>query len=373
MIDYDKTYDSHVHFFGVGLSAVEWIIKDNNLHLPQHLKSNKIVKGFGLKNNTSDEEIKSLSDRYPDLDFCLSYEDGHSSLVSKRLIDKFAYRLTQNYKDHGDFVSLFESDRDDFLKLLPKKTHSQLKRMANYSFNYFSERGIKRIRQMTCNKDQWVVLAKIYNSNQKIDLKIECLFAEFMQQSLDEAIEAYDYAIKNPINGVTAQGIKLFVDGSIGRRTAFMSSFKDVEPRLNYNLLKQKMKSILVDKNSSLALHVIGDLALEMSLKIYHSLTDDFGSLKTLHLEHAPIFTDNALNLLKNNNLNCVFHFQPSHWLEDNNWYQEEKTLLKPHKIYPFEELSEMNYSYFMGSDAPIEESCNNLTDMGLELIYKTK
>jgi predicted amidohydrolase YtcJ len=373
MIKYDKTYDSHVHFFGVGLGAVEWIIKDNNLLLPDHLKRTDFIRGFGLKNSTTDEEIKILAKNYPKTNFCISYEDGHSSLVSKRLIEKYSFSAKHTFKDHGEFLSLFEIDRDNFLKLLPKRSFNELTLMARHSLNYFKERGVLRVRHMTCTKDQWQVLSDIYNSINKPDLKIECLFAEFMQQTLNEALEAYNFAVKNPIEGVSPQGIKLFVDGSIGRRTAYMSAYKKAEPRLNKEQLSKRMKSIMVDQKNSLALHVIGDLALEMSLEVYHSLTAEYGDLKTLHLEHAPIFTLKSLDLLSKQKLNCSFHFQPSHWLTDSKWYQEEKELLNTHKIYPFEDLDKMKYSYFIGSDAPIEESNNNLTDMGLELIKKTR
>ena len=389
MIEFDKTYDSHVHFFGVGLEAVDWVIKGNNLNLPDHLSHQNFIHGFGLNSKVSNKELNLLYEKHPDVDFCLSYEDGHSSLISKSLVHKLSYELqnhSQNhyqnhyqndyqnhYKDHGHFISLFENKRDEFLKLLPKKSYDDLKRMALFSFNYFKNRGVKRVRHMTCNKDQWMVFKDFYSSKNPPSLKIENFFAEFMDQSLEEALEAFEFAKQNPIKGLSAQGIKLFVDGSLSQKTAYMSSFKNSKPRLNPSELYERMFRILVEQENSLALHTIGDLALEMSLEIYQRITQENEFCGTLHLEHAPVFTKKSLKLLKENKLNCTFHFQPSHWIKDSLWYEKEQHLLKPHKIYPFTELKSLGYKFFFGSDAPVEESTVDLTEEGLRKINVSK
>ena len=373
MIDYDKNYDSHIHFFGIGLESVEWIIKNNTLNLPEHLSHQKFIRGFGLKPKITDDKLNSLFNKYPDKFFCLSYEDGHSSLVSKSLIDKLQFTAKNNFKVHDNFISLYEIDRDQFLKRLPKRTPQELKKMALFSFDYLEKRGIKKIRHMTCTKDQWLVLKEIYASKSPPSLIMECLFAEFMEQTLKEAFEALEFAKLNPIKEITPQGIKLFVDGSIGQKTAYMSNLPESKPRLNYDSLYKKMHFVLVERKTSLALHTIGDLALEMSLKIYDSLFEKYEPCVTLHLEHAPIFTKECLKILSNNKLKCVFHFQPSHWIDDRIWYKKNQHLLKEHKMYPFKELDDLGYQYFIGSDAPIRESLVDLTEQGLEHIFETK
>lgn len=373
MIKYDKTYDSHVHFFGVGLESIEWIIKDYPLNLPDHLKDQNFIRGFGLKASVTEEELNSFFHQYPNKDFCLSYEDGHSSLVSKRLIEKYSFTPQDDFKNHDHFISLYEVDRDQFLKRLPKRTKEQLKKMAVFSFDYFKKRGIEKVRHMTCTKEQWVVLKELFESDQPPSLSMECLFAEFMEQSLDEAFTNFEFARKNPIKGVSAQGIKLFVDGSISQKTAYMSSLPKPKSRLSFEDLYERMLTVLVKRKVPLALHTIGDLALEMSLKIYQSLSDEYGECEALHLEHAPIFTDESLDILSKTKLNCTFHFQPSHWIGDRKWYGENQHLLKNHKIYPFKELDALDYQYFMGSDAPIEESLVDLTEKGLNYIFETK
>ena len=395
-INYDKAYDSHVHFFGVGLSATDWIVQSNNLKLPLHLKERSFVKGFGLNPDVSEKALESLQKEHPNKEFCLSYTDGHSSLVSKNLLKKYDFTSNSNEsKEHKDFVSLYESERDRFLKCLPKRSFDDLRLMALKSFEYFEAKAVRKVRHMTCTKIQWDVLKELYSKNSKSHpspkLKINCYFAEFMEQSLNEAYEAYSYALNNPIetgtplieasgasklkaSGVSklkASGLKLFVDGSFGQNTAYVSCFEDSRPRIDYEALKERMSDILINKKIPLALHCIGDLALEMSLKIYSELFDLDQKLAELHIEHAPIFTKKSLSILDSKDLKITFHFQPSHWIKDQHWYKKNKTKLKDHSIYPFNELNKLGYKFYMGSDAPVEESSNDKTKEGLEFIFK--
>ncbi len=380
IFDFDKSFDSHVHFFGVGLSATDWIIKSKTLALPKHLEERNFIKGFGLDTNISEEALESLKKEHPNKEFCLSFTDGHSSLVSKNLLEKYNFipNLKES-KEHKDFVSLYETERDKFLKCLPKRSYNDLKLMALKAFEYFEAKSIKKIRHMTCTKMQWDVLKELYSiDNYKHPtpkLEIHCYFADFMEQTFEEAYEAYSYASKNPIHTKTplvkASGLKLFVDGSFGQNTAYVSCFKDSTPRLSFEDLKERMTKILIKKKISLALHCIGDLALEMSIKIYSELFDLDQNLAELHIEHAPIFTKESLSILNSKDLKINFHFQPSHWIEDQHWYRKNKSKLKDHSIYPFNELNSLDYSFFMGSDAPVEESSNDKTIDGLTFISK--
>ena len=375
MINFDKTYDSHVHFFGVGIGAVDWIIENNNLKLPDHLKDQHTVRGFGLDSDVKETELSALYNSFPDIKFCLSYSDGHSSLVSKNLISELSFKLSPEAKVHENFVSLYEKERDEFLRQLPKRSNEELKKMALYSVEYFKKQGVKRLRHMTCTIQQWNVLAEIYKeeSSYSPELYIECMFAEFMDQNFEEAIDAFNFARRNPINKVEAVGIKLFFDGSISQSTAYMSSFKNSKPRLSKIELEDRMETVLVKMKVPLALHTIGDLALETSLMTYKSLAEKHEDCAPLHLEHAPVFTKDSMQILKEKKLDCTFHFQPSHWIKDSIWYENEKHSLKPHCIYPFYELKQMGYDFFMGSDAPVEESKVDLTEKGLARIKETK
>ena len=375
MIKIDHTYDSHVHFFGVGLPAVDWITKDLTSPPPHLLNSKKLIRGFGLSpDEVSDDKIEQLFQSHPDHFFCLSYNDGHSSLVSKNLAHEVGFHPKTDYKETEHSFSLFENERDLFLKKLPPRTQKEFQEMAYYALEYFLTHGISSIRTMTTNKTQWLALKEIYKQRSEVEFSVDCYFSEFMAQSFDEARSAFESASKTIFSPlVKPKGLKIFIDGSIGQNTAAMSSNKNSIYRLTDEEINSRMFEAFVNLKCDLAVHTIGDLALEKMLTLYSQFSKTHPIQNTLHFEHAPIFSLKCLDLLKNENLNCAFHFQPSHWIKDKTWYDKNHLDLEPHEIYPFQFLEENSYSFDFGSDAPIEESFKELTLKGLNEIEKTK
>jgi predicted amidohydrolase YtcJ len=367
----DHSYDSHVHFFGVGIPAVQWKISSNDitLKLPNHLKNQDFIKGFGWSDKVKIDEFKKLTQVHPDKFFCLSYFDGHKSFVSQNLINKLNFRVCEGQKfNFGSFIS--EVERDELYKLLPQESLEDLERMALYSQNVFQAAGVKRVRHLTANTNHWTVLKKLEKEN-RLKLDIEVFFSEFMGQSLDSAALSFEEASKENSNKVKACGVKLFYDGSFGSNTAYTDIENATPPRITKIELEKKMRFILVDLSAPVAIHAIGNKALEDTLDIYSTLSKEHPALPTLHLEHAPIFNKSSLELLKQKKINCVFHFQPSHWIDDYIWYQKNKSNLGPHKIYPFHFLEKNNYPFFFGSDAPVVETSKEKTLLGLSLIKK--
>lgn len=357
----------------MGIPAVQWEISKeaNNLFLPDHLKNQSFIKGFGWSDKVKINEFKKLTQTYPDKVFCLSYFDGHKSFVSQNLLNKINFTVSEGQKfDFGSFVS--EVERDNLYKVLPKESLNDLEKMALYSQDVFKKAGVTKVRHLTANASHWAVLKKL-EQEEKLDLEIEVFFSEFMGQSLDSAIHSFKNAYKENSHKVRACGLKIFYDGSFGSDTAYTSSKSSTPPRITKNELENKMRLILNNLNFPLAIHTIGDLALKDVLETYSTLSKEKKSIPTLHLEHAPIFSKEVLKVLKNNKLNCTFHFQPSHWIEDQIWYQKNKESLDPHEIYPFDFLEKNNYPFFFGSDAPVVETSKEKTLLGLGFIKKDK
>lgn len=366
-------YDSHTHFFGVGLSAAEFFIdKDaRTLTLPSHLEKKILIKGFGWSDQIRTEAFDTLCKKYPEKLFCLSYIDGHKSFVSNNLIKKLNIDIQDNSKiNSGIFVS--EIERDKIYKLLPLPSQEDLTAMALQAQSVFIKNNISKVRHLTGSFDHWTCLKNLEKLNQ-IKIQIEVFFSEFMGQSLDQALKAFTLTQKENTDLIKASGLKIFYDGSFGSNTAFVSSANNSKPRISKTDLITKMKTVLCDNKYPLAVHTIGDLALEDVLAAYNNLTLSHGKLPTLHLEHAPIFTEKSLDLLKSSKMNCVFHFQPSHWILDIIWYNKNKNDLISHKIYPFEFLDKYAYQYHFGSDAPVVEPTKENMMKGFDLIKNSK
>lgn len=365
-------YDSHTHFFGVGLPAVDFIISkdDTSLNLPDHLLPQKLIRGFGWSSKLSTDELDALCKVHPHKKFCLSYYDGHSSFVSTNLTDELGFTPQKGQKTSCGWV-LSEVERDEFLKLIPQRPLAELEKMALHAQKIFKENDITKVRHLTGSYDHWSCLQKLRNEK-KLDLKIEVFFSEFMGQSLKAALSSFHKARVENTNSLKAVGIKVFYDGSFGSNTAYVSSKTGKPPRISKNELSKKMELVLIKNKVPLAVHTIGDLALDDVISVYSALSDEHKNLPALHLEHAPIFSKDTLDILKSNKLNCIFHFQPSHWTSDQLWYAENKNLLSPHQIYPFMFLDKLEYEYHFGSDAPVVAPTKENTLLGLKAIEQT-
>ena len=364
----DFSYDSHVHFFGVGIPAVQWRIQedDTELNLPEHLLDQQLIKGFGWSDKLPLSEFKKLTDHYPDKDFCLSYFDGHSSFISKNLVERISYKST-DHKDLETGIIVNEVERDKILKHLPAESDVELRKMALYAQDVFLKNGFTRVRHLTARADHWTCLKKLETEG-LLKLKVEMFFSEFMGQSLEEAITSFKDLKKQSSEKVLASGIKIFYDGSFGSQTAFTSLPETVLPRCSKEEVREKIKMVFDKAQAPVAVHSIGDRALEDIISIYAEL-DHSQTWPTVHLEHAPIFSHKALKILKKQKLSCVFHFQPSHWIHDRKWYAEYGDKIQEHKIYPFDFLSKHGYSYHFGSDAPVVECSKDKTLTGLQMI----
>lgn len=374
MIKIDHSYDSHVHFFGVGLPSVDWITKDLNSPPKDLLKNKSLIRGFGLSPKITEVQIEKLLEEHPDHFFCLSFDDGHSSLVSKNLTHKLDFEPKNHFKETKSSYTLFEQERDLFLKKLPKRTTQELKKMALHALKYFKANKISAVRNMTTTHDEWLALKEVYQEKKELNFKIETYFSEFMTQTYEQARSAFITARENRFsNLVRPQGLKIFIDGSIGQNTAAMSSNNENFYRLSDSQIKQRMCDAFIELKSDLAVHTIGDEALEKALMFFSELSNDHDIKNTLHLEHASIFTQKSLKLLKTKKLKCAFHFQPSHWIKDKIWYKKNHKDLTDHQIYPFNFLINCGYPFDFGSDAPIEESFKELTLKGISEIEKSR
>lgn len=357
------SYDSHLHFFGIGTEAVDLLVnpRQQDFVIPEKLLTpNKIIRGFGW----SDLHIPQLLDlekKYPNHFFCLSSFEGHRTFITRNLAQKLSIQTP------SPFIS--GKLRHILHRKLPKRSFKDLEKMALYAQKKLQTAKITKARHLTCDQGQWSVLESLDKKSQ-LQIQLEVFFSEFMGQNLKQALQSYRHAQKHYSPNLKASGIKVFVDGTLSSNTAFTSNI-DKSFQEEKEELAQKMKSILIKEQCPLALHTIGDKALEMSLQIYSDLASNFPGLPPLHLEHAPFFSKKTLSLLETQELNCIFHFQPSHWIEDSHWYTKHQKDLEPHALYPFNFLIENNYAFYFGSDAPVMPPSKELTLEGLEAIEK--
>jgi len=149
-------------------------------------------------------------------------------------------------------------------------------------------------------------------------------------------------------------GVKLFADGSLGSRTAWLTKpYSDDpstrgEPSMDPEELKKTIKRAH-DLGLQVAVHAIGDRALDTVLEAYSIVRVD----KMRHrVEHASVIRDDQLELLKK--IKPAISLQPHFIITD--WWAKNRLGVERIKwLYRFKTLLELELTIGFSTDAPVE------------------
>ncbi len=187
----------------------------------------------------------------------------------------------------------------------------------------------------------------------------------YMITSLPKKLVRYKKNIEKLDNGrnqFVIGGIKRFFDGSIGSRTAYLSSpFTDGPPN-NYGYLVHKEEELfeqlkLANKlGFHLICHAIGDKANRVLVDIYKKIKEqapNSDSNPVMRIEHASILTEQLLKDIRDTGI--MISSQPAFIESEYSWLRlrlgEERSKL----TYPFKSIMEKGIVLAGASDSPVE------------------
>lgn len=122
--------------------------------------------------------------------------------------------------------------------------------------------------------------------------------------------DKYDFILRGWQAGEDTKRLKLFADGALGARTASLAQgfVGDGEPVLSYS--PEQLAELLASaqaNHAQVAVHAIGELAIEQLLTAYEQLT---GQLPLLRLEHCQFITQ--VQAYRAKELGVVLSMQPN-------------------------------------------------------------
>jgi len=147
-------------------------------------------------------------------------------------------------------------------------------------------------------------------------------------------------------------GVKLFIDGSLGARTAWLSKpYADdpsntgvcVTPPSTLEAVAREADSM----GLQLAVHAIGDKALDAALAVYSRL-----SRKRHRIEHASLVRDDQLELLEK--VKPVLVVQP-HFVIGDWWVVGRVSVERVRLVYRFRDFVDRGIPVAFSTDAPVE------------------
>lgn len=189
-------------------------------------------------------------------------------------------------------------------------------------------------------------------------LLFQSIFAILPVKMLDDMIGA---GLATEIGGSEFRvgGVKLFLDGSLGARTAALKSPYNDAPESQGMLTMngKEIEQVAAKAKASgfqLCIHAIGDRAVELAISVLEDSFSPSQCRKMRHrIEHASV--TNRSSILKMRRLGIIASVQPR-FIASDSWAEARLGQERLKDLYPFRSFIRNHVVLTAGSDCPIED-----------------
>jgi predicted amidohydrolase YtcJ len=177
--------------------------------------------------------------------------------------------------------------------------------------------------------------------------------------SLLEQLTSLGLATERGEEGFRIGGLKLYLDGSLGARTAALNAPYNDDPNSNgmLTMTKEELERVAVKATEAkfqLCIHSIGDRAVELAIQVFDRSVGARLCKRLRHrIEHASLVTKDSI--LKMQRLGIIASVQPRFVYSDS-WARERLGPERMRNLYPFASLSRKGIVVAAGSDCPVED-----------------
>jgi hypothetical protein len=155
-------------------------------------------------------------------------------------------------------------------------------------------------------------------------------------------------------------GLKLYLDGSFGAKTACMfEPFTDAPEECGFCVIEEeeiyeKMK-IAHNNASQIVIHAIGDKANKIAMKLYKKLLTEFPRENHRHrIEHASMLTEDVIKDMADYGI--IASCQPPFINSEYNWIAKRIGEERCKYTYPMKSIVNAGVVLASGSDCPVED-----------------
>ncbi|MET1160286.1 MAG: amidohydrolase [Thermoprotei archaeon] len=357
--------DSHMHLDSLGfeLSTINLLNTRDRGELLEKLKGLKPVIGDWIIGGRFDHLVypdkkpptrRELDSIQPDHPLLLIHRSGHIGVLNTRGIEE-AVRLLGSDKGIDRETGVIREDslwrlRRTIMSSLSIEDYAKLVKKAE---KHLLNNGITSIGLAGCNTLCLDALEYIVEEK-SLDIRV---YTYLSIEKLGDTVELLPRIARiNSMNSkLRINGIKLFADGALGPRTAYLSKpYSDKPGEKGVLLLDYSTLYGFVEKASKyglqVAIHAIGDAALDNVLKAYDALREYVRALNH-RIEHASLVRDDQLELVRI--IKPVVVVQP-HFIITDKWVSERIGWERINWVYRLRSLYEATTIAF-STDAPVE------------------
>jgi len=238
-------------------------------------------------------------------------------------------------------------------KAIPKPTPKELEEVCVSACKKAVEAGL------TCV--HWLVSsAEEIRTIQKLHLEEKLPLRAYLGISVDLLDQLVDLGLLTAFgNDMVKIGfVKVFVDGSLGARTAALKKpYSDKPQTKGITLYTQRKLNGLISKahraGLQLAVHAIGDRAIETVLEAFEDALETHPRENHRHrIEHCSVLNPKLIKSMKK--LGLIASIQP-HFVVSDFWIVERVGRDRARWVYPFKTLIKEELTVASGSDCPVE------------------
>ncbi|MGL4731308.1 MAG: amidohydrolase [Clostridium sp.] len=372
--------DSHMHLLGYGYNKYKVDLNNStsfddiiNTSKDYIIKSNtgstQVLLGRGWnQDNLKEKQIPTrlvLDKISTDIPIIFTRACGHMAVCNSKAISLLKYNGESLIDDNINLKDgIFTEDALGILnKLVKNPTLQELKHMIISACDELIKNGITSVQ----SDDFCALPQRDCDLVLKAFLELACenkLPVRVYEQCLFDDVNEFKYYLDNEKikfhSGDTFFKIgplKLLLDGALGGRTALLSE-PYYDDKNNYgiaNLEKNTLDEFVKLSNNNsmqIAVHAIGDQAINWVLDSYENFTDNTNPLRH-GIVHCQLTTQNSLNKMKN--LNTLAYIQPIFLHYDLHIVEDRIGSEKYKSTYAFNTMNKLGINASCGSDAPVE------------------
>lgn len=289
--------------------------------------------------------------------------DGHAAWVNSPVLELLGYSADATDPPGGRIMRYPESNEPNGIlfdkayevldDIIPDPTFEEKYEWVREAGDFANSLGITSITDNS-PAEMYPVYVDLHKNDQ-LHLRVN-FWIEYDEDldSLKEYVSAYGSIPRF----LDARLIKLYADGSLGSRTAYLQQPYEDDPG-NRGLPQYPFEQLLqmarhvVKSDLRVAIHAIGDAGVKQVLDVYGILTEEFpGQDHRFRVEHAQML--DPADFSRFHELGVIASMQPSHCITDMHW-AKRRIGERARYAYAWRTFLENEVALAFGTDWPVE------------------
>jgi len=320
---------------------------------------------------------QSITDAAPNNPVLLTRVDGHTAWINKRTMEIAGIDRNTEDPDGGRIIRDKNSDPTGILldkaqelvsAKIPEPTVDQIRKSIDIAIKEALRNGFTTFEDLMTSKEAFFVLKEMAHKQRlKIriyafhgDLRADMLFRE--KSWTEEVLRKYRPLVGFGGGFLTARGIKILADGSLGGRGAALLQPYSDQPATSGILLKSETEiastaSLAVKKGYQVATHAIGDRANQAVLNGYEQAIARNPQVMDprLRIEHTQVILPS--DIARMSRLKIIASMQPNHCTNDMAFVEARLGAKRAgEEAYLWNSIFSAEVPMTFGSDAPFGE-----------------